>query len=398
MLPYIVAATTGLAGIACATTLLNVVAWPRGGASRRDAAPTGPPPRVSVLIPARNEETTIRQAVESAFSGTIAPLEVIVCDDASTDQTPALLEEMQSRWDNLRVIRGAPLPDGWIGKPHACYQLAQAATGDVLLFLDADTTLHAEGIERTLRLSEQWKADVVTVVPRQRTETLAERVVLPMLHVTYASWLPMMLVPWTRDPRFLAANGQVLAFKRSTYDAIGGFAAVRDEVVDDMAICRRAKQQGFRVVFGDGHKIAECRMYEGAAQVWTGFSKNLYEGIGEHPLALVGVIGLYSGAFLAPWFLTAATAVAAPALLPWAALGVAFNLVQRTVQAVRHAQSPWAVLLHPVGVVALLAIAVNSFRWSLTDRVEWSGRVYASRRRRKGAAPCAPATPAQAAE
>lgn len=381
--------SAALATGAFALTAFNAFTWPRGRAVATDA------PRVSVLIPARNEERTIRRTVLAALAAAGPVDEVVVCDDGSTDRTPAILEELCALDDRLRVVRGIGLPEGWVGKPHACHRLALHASGELLLFVDADTRLHEHGVQRVLALHRELQADVVTAVPRQETGTLAEAMILPLLHLTYVSWLPMPLVWRTRDPRFLAANGQVLAVTRSTYDAIGGFEAVRDEVVDDMAFCRNAKQRGHRVVFADGHHIASCRMYQGADEVWRGFSKNLYEGIGEHPLALAGVVLLFTASFIAPWVLAPwGLATNASWLVP-AMIGLGANIGQRILLAIRHGH-PWqGVLLHPVAVAGLMAIAVNSWRWSRRDAVAWSGRVYASRRTRKGSPP-APSSPTPA--
>ena len=219
-------------------------------------------------------------------------------------------------------------------------------------------------------------------MPRQETRSLLERLVLPLLHLTYASWLPNALVYASKDVRFLAANGQVLAIERSAYEAIGGYAAVKHEVVDDMALCRRAKEQGFRVVFADGHLLARCRMYASNDALWKGFTKNLYEGIGGSLFALTAVTGLYAAAFLAPWALAAASASWSALALP-AAVGVAANLTQRSFLAARHGYGPDSVLLHPLGVLVFLAIAIDSARRTRQGRIEWSGRTYAERSKRE---------------
>jgi glycosyltransferase involved in cell wall biosynthesis len=244
--------------------------------------------RFSVLVPARDEERNIGDCLAALDASPLRPTEVLVLDDGSTDRTAEIVAN--ATLPELRLLRNTNLPPGWIGKVHACHRLAAEATGDVLLFLDADTRLEPEGIARIASLFQDYGADIVTAVPRQEVRTWAERLLLPVLHLTYAAWLPMPLVWRTRDPRLLAANGQVLAITRQALDRIGGFAAVRHEVVDDMAICRRAKRAGLRVVFADGHHLATTRMYRSAREVWDGFSKNLYEGIGGRPHALAGVI------------------------------------------------------------------------------------------------------------
>lgn len=371
------AAGAALPLFALLMTLFNLVTWPRG---RRGGRFTG---RVSVLIPARNEEETIEQCVRAALEGTHPVDEVLVYDDQSTDQTPAILARLCEEYDQLGVVEATKLPPDWVGKPHACHRLAEAATGDVLVFVDADTFLQDDGLARIASLFDTIDAKLVTAVPRQQTASFAERLVLPLLHLTYTSWFPLMLVYRSQDPRFLAANGQLLAVARSTYDDIGGFEAVRCDVVDDMAICRRAKEAGHRVVFADGFEMATCRMYESAREVWEGFSKNLYEGIGGHPVALLGVCAVYFTAFVLPYVMLATALLGGfDWMLAPAVVGVAANVALRAALVWRFRQAAEGILLQPIGALALLSIAFNSFRWHAKDSIMWSGRTYARKSRR----------------
>ena len=350
-------------------TLFNLCFWSRGKAEGLFRG------RVSVLIPARNEESTIAKCVNSVLQSHHPIHEVIVYNDASEDRTAEILSAIPD--PRLRVIEGQELPVGWVGKPHACHQLARHASGDLLVFLDADTALDADGLNRIASLIADCA--LLTAVPRQRTVTIAEQLVLPLLHLTYTAWLPQPLVHLSRHPWLLAANGQLLAVRRTVYDAVGGFASVRNEVVDDMAFCRHVKTAGHRVRFADGYHISQCRMYSSAAEVWAGFSKNLYEGIGGHFAALVAIIALYMLAFVVPYV------AFVPLWLmqsPWATaagLGIVANLLLRLVLAMRYQHSLLSVLLHPFAIVLLQGIALNSFRWTRRGQILWRGRVYSAR-------------------
>ena len=392
-------ASAGLSALALGMTILNELTWPRG--KRRGRMPAGR--RVSILVPARNEARHIEQCVRAAWSSDHPILEVIVCDDASTDATPEILARLQKeqaaqhamRRPRLKVIgqeragSNAELPQGWVGKPYACHRLAKAASGDVLLFVDADTFLDYDGVARLASLFAEHDADVVTAVPRQRALTLAEQLILPLLHVTYTSWFPIFLTWRSQDERFLAANGQLLAITREMYEQVGGHEAIRQEVVDDMELCKLVKRQGGRVVFADGHAMAQCRMYESAREVWEGFSKNIYPGLGASRVALSGVLGLYGVTFVAPYLtLWLAARREGASDKPAKDLGnktayiasfasILNNLALRYISASRHdhdrAKAMW---LHPIGVTGLLAIALNSARWYEGGGVRWSGRVY----------------------
>jgi chlorobactene glucosyltransferase len=351
--------------VALALVVGNALSWPRGRVTGgRDVVPA----RVSVLVPARNEANNIEACVRAAWAE--RPHEILVLDDGSTDDTGAILERLTHEIPALRVLHGQALPSGWVGKVHACHQLALAANGDSLLFVDADVRLHAGALARLASVARELGADVVTAVPRQETGTWLEHLVVPLLHLTYTAWLPLPLVWRSRDPRLLAANGQVLFVQRGAYDEVGGFARVAGALVDDMAFCRAAKEAGVRVAFIDGHEIATCRMYRSARAVIEGFSKNLHAGVGS-TVAVLCVVALYLWAFVVPFVALVVVGPAVPVLV-----AVGANVAMRALLCVRHAQSVVGALLHPLGVLALVVIALNSTRWALLGRVRWSGRVY----------------------
>jgi hypothetical protein len=159
---------------------------------------------------------------------------------------------------------------------------------------------------------------------------------------------------------------------------------VRTAVVDDMALCRVIKEQGDRVVFADGDAMAWCRMYEDGPSLWRGFSKNFYEGIGGHPAALVAVASLHLLLFVVPFLgLPLALAAGQPLLVGAAAVGVCANLTLRAVLALRHHHHPLSVVLHPVAVLLMMAVLVNSYVWSRRGAIEWRGRSYAARAQRE---------------
>lgn len=360
-----------------ATTITNLVTWRRGApgvsVSRRS---------VSVLIPARNEERNIDAAIASVVSEEHSVGEIIVFDDGSTDRTEEIVRRWSARDIRVRLVRGdGTLPHGWVGKTNALERLFREARGEWVVFMDADVRLRAGGIERLLALATlDPKADIVTAVPRQVTRSFAERLILPLLVVTYVVWLPLRFVERGRDARVVAANGQLLATRRRLLESLGGFSAVKAELVEDMALCRLAKRQGLRVVCADGFEMATCRMYRSGREVFAGFSKNLYEGLGS-PGVLLFAILLHVAAFLLPYGLLALgwSSPALAGLVPPALLGVAAAAAIRALLVVRFRQPLEGVLLHPLAVCVLIAIALNSYAWHRRGRVEWAGRSYAAR-------------------
>jgi glycosyltransferase involved in cell wall biosynthesis len=358
--------------IALLLTVVNLLTWPRGRPGRAAR-------RISVLIPARNEEDDIEHAVRCALAALPEDGEVVVADDHSSDQTPQILAALCAENPRLRVIQPPTLPQGWVGKPHACHRLSQAAKGDLLVFVDADVRLAPDGLARISSLKREYRADVVTAYPREITGTFAEHHLMPLLALTYTSWLPLALVWASPNPRMLAANGQVLAVSRSAYTAIGGFAAVRHSVVDDMAFCRLAKTTGRRVLFADGQDLARCRMYSSGGALWNGFTKNLYEGLGERPAVLGLVLGLYAWAFIAPWIGAVLGLVGVQALLVPSLVGVAANVAQRALLATSRGHRWSGLLTHPLAVATLMVLAIDSARRTTRGGVNWAGRTYPRR-------------------
>lgn len=351
-------------------TLWNLLTWPR----LRSGAPP-PTVRVSVLIPARNEERRIEGCVRAAAA--TSAHEVLVLDDGSTDATRAIVARLSLELPQIKVFDGAPLPPGWIGKPHACQALADAASGDVLMFIDADVLLSPDAVSAVAAAHIFHRADVVTGVPRQRMGSLVESLVLPLLYVTYTSWLPLRLVLDGRDARFLAANGQIFSLSRNAYLRIGGHRAVSDAIVDDMALARAAKRAGLRVAFVDATDVAVCRMYEGARDVIAGFTKNIAPGLGGSALAVALACALYLWAFVAPYIALGIGVVSGDDAVRGAGLlGIGACLLLRTTHVARHRLPVGSALLHPVGVLLLVWIALRSLRATRQGALAWRGRTY----------------------
>ena len=194
---------------------------------------------MSVLIPARNEERSIRAALNSVLATHGVHFELIVLDDHSEDRTGAIVREVASQDDRVRLIESAPLPDAWCGKQFACHQLAQVAKHELLLFLDADVRMEPDGIARLIASMEQTPADLVSGVPRQETGSLAERLVIPLIHFLLLGYLPLAAMRTFRHPAWAAGCGQLILVRRSAYDRACGHAAIRHSLHDGIALPTR---------------------------------------------------------------------------------------------------------------------------------------------------------------
>lgn len=336
------------------------------------------PTTVSVCIPARNEERNIAQVVADALSngGPHVAVEVLCYDDQSTDATPRILEEWRARDPRVRAVPTQPLPEGWNGKQWGCERMGQAATGEWMLFTDADVRLRPDCLARALDEARRLDAALLSTVPQEETGTLVERLVVPMIHWMLFSWLPMPRMRTTNDPATSAGCGQFLLVRRDAWLAAGGHAAFHDSMHDGIRLPRNVRRAGYHTDLYDGSDAVRCRMYRSAAETWRGFTKNAYEGLGS-PLVFLVFLVLEVGGILWPWIwlpvaLWHGSAGTGPMVLAgWA---IAAQLSQRAILAVRFRQ-PWqAVALHPVTVLLLVAIQWRSWWLHLTGRRAWKGR------------------------
>ena len=338
---------------------------------------------VSVIVPARNEAGAIETVIRSVLASTYEPLELLVVDDRSTDQTAAIVERLAAEDVRLRLVRGEPLPEGWYGKPWACFQGYRAARGDLLLFTDADTRHEPELLARAVGALYAERADLLTVAPRQRCETFWERLVMPQIWLLLGLRYHPSAVNRARRERDVIANGQFILMPRASYEAVGTHEAVRHEVAEDLALAQAFYRAGRKIHFVFAERLMETRMYQSLPHLVEGWSKNAYLGgrrsfPGEPVLrALVPV--MLPAAFLF-WLVpplvlavTGATAGLGPAALVATSLSALFWM------AISYGMRlpPWYGLLYPAGASVALYIVARSI-WRGARRVEWRGRVYSS--------------------
>ena len=341
---------------------------------------------VSVLVPARNEAANIEACVRSLLAQDYSRWELLVLDDQSEDATGAILARLAAEDGRLRVLPGGPLLPGWLGKANACRQLAAAARGDWLLFTDADTVHRPPALRRALALAEARQVGLLSLFPRQITGTWSERLVVPLMHLAVYGLLPLSAMRRLRSPAFAAANGQYLLVRRAAYDAAGGHATVRAQVLEDVALARAVKRAGHRIDLADGGDLVRTRMYRGAGEVWAGFSKNFFAFFNHSlPFLGVGLLGL-TVLYVAPplWLLAGGTRAAIMGHVPsgaegWAWLGLPLaqagcGVAMRLLLAARFHFRLADAFLHPLSVALQIAIGLNSARLARRGGAVWKGR------------------------
>ncbi len=347
-----------------------------------EAAGAAALPELSVLVPARDEARNISGCVTSLLAQDYPGMEVIVLDDNSTDQTHAILERLAAGpgGERLRILCGAPLPEGWHGKAWACQQLARAASGHYLLFTDADTRHLPGSLMRAAAAMRASGADMLSLTPAQEFGSFWEGLIVPLVYHILFSYLPIRLVGSCPSPAFCYAIGQFIMFRREAYLAIGGHQSVSDNIVEDVGLCKAVKRAGGRVAAFDGTDAVRCRMYGDGQEVWNGFSKNLFAGFGNNGLLLMFLLLLLVLLYLAPWgFVAAALARGDRSFSGWwlPLAQVMLAIGSRLVVSHRFRQPLWPAILHAPSQVVLLVIALNSFRQTVFGNGPvWKGRSY----------------------
>jgi len=334
-------------------------------------------PRVSILVPARNEEQNIAGCVVSLLAQNYPDFEVIVLDDDSTDRTWDILKALAANDRRMKIIKGRPLPAGWIGKHWACHQLARAARGELLLFTDADTRHHPQTLRRAVAAFHAEGADFLTALPREEAHTWGERLTIPIMAFGISSFLPMKLAHRSRWPALSLSVGQFMLFSREAYHAVGGYRAVRQCVLDDVELGRRIKAYGLQWRIVDASGYVTCRMYTNLSEIYEGFSKNLYATFRKSLLIYIPVWVWLSLVFIFPVVLLGLALSGAYVPEPMVLLAlitVGCSIVLWGMTHLRFRYPIYLAFLYPVSVFLWVLMAVRSMLMTIARQNTWKGR------------------------
>jgi chlorobactene glucosyltransferase len=350
-------------------------------------------PPITVIVPARNEARNISRCIQALLSQTYPNFELLVLDDRSTDDTPKILDDLQTQFQvpgshkaphSFRILMGIDLPPGWAGKPHALHQAAQQAQGEWLCFIDADTFLYHHCLTSVYETAVEEQADLFSILTDQELGSFWEKVILPLVFIGLSFGFPAKRVNDMTKPDAIA-NGQFILIRRSVYEATGGHAAVRNRIDEDKALAETVKRAGYRLVLADGRQSAATRMYTNLPEMWEGWTKNIFLGLRDRLWLLVfGAFAGLLGALLLPvWLLggvlwlvvsgsTTAAVVAVQGLILWGYLLYQRRLASKAFN-IHLAYS----LTLPLGALIFTSMMFASTYMVLSRKgVRWRGRVY----------------------
>jgi len=323
-------------------------------------------PKVSVLIPARNEEAVLGSLLDSIEKQDYSDFEVLVCDDHSSDNTEDILNWIAGEDERFHWFLGEKLPEDWLGKNFACHQLAQKASGKYLIFLDADVELSTNAITKAVALFQKNRLALLSVFPQQKMESFAERIIVPVMNWILQSLLPMILVQKSKFPSLSAANGQLMMFDAENYRTHQWHSRVRNQNVEDIRLARMIKSEGFKIAVLLGNNDVFCRMYRSFDEAVVGFSRNIHEYFGGRRIVmLVFWLIVCFGPFIVFfsfgwWFL---------------GLFVLLVLVNRVFISLACRQNVFgSVLLHPLQMISFTFIVFYNIFRRIKKETTWKGR------------------------
>jgi hypothetical protein len=341
----------------------------------RLSASTGDVDRASVLLPVRDEVDRVGACLTALLDQRgVSDLDIVILDDGSTDGTAEAVRAILAAYPstaNVRLLTGGSVPDGWLGKPYACHQLADAASSDVLVFVDADVVLAPDAVAAAVRRLGGF--DLLSPYPRILTAGSGARLVQPLLPWSWLTFLPLRAMQRSRRASLAAAGGQFLVVTRAGYRRAGGHAAVRTAVLEDIELARAVKRSGGRIALADASRLADCRMYTSWPSLVAGYTKSLWASFGS-PAAAAGVVGMLLLLNVAPLLLALVGVISGAWTWFWAGflgylLGVAGRLVSARVTGGRG----WPdALAHPASVALFAWLVIRSYRRRHT--ATWKGR------------------------
>lgn len=323
-------------------------------------------PKVSLLIPARNEEAAIGRLLSGIQKLDYPDFEVIVCNDHSSDNTEEILNWFAGDDERIHWLLGEKLPEDWLGKNFACHQLAQKALGKYLIFLDADVELSSDSVTKAVSFFQENRLTLLSIFPQQRMKSLAEWLTVPVMNWILQSLLPMILVQKTKFPSISAANGQFMMFEAENYRDFQWHSKVRNQNVEDIRLARMIKASGLKMAVLLGNNDIYCRMYQQFDEAVLGFSRNMHEYFGGKREIMLGFWFIVFGGPLIVW-----TVWGLDGLCLFASLAIA-NRLFVAISARQNILG--SILLHPFQMISFAAIVFYNLFRRMKKETTWKGR------------------------
>jgi chlorobactene glucosyltransferase len=346
----------------------------------KNAKVPNPAPLISVLIPARNEGKNIRACVESLQKQDYPNYEILVLDDNSTDQTAIIVKDLAATDKRIQLHFGESLPENWGGKSFACYQLAQKAKGDWILFVDADTVHKPFMLRSIFALANEMNTSLLSGFPQQTANNLAVKIIIPVFYFIILGWVPLWLLHRARKPKPSVAIGQFFFFNKNEYWRIGGHKAVQSKIVEDIWMGIEVGRHGGRHIAVDLSPVTSCQMYVDFGDVWRGLGRSIQSVVATSPLGIIALIGIVIATYILPfyWLLNGFFIGAEPLL--WrgiVVLQIVMTLFMRWLVDNHFRMPAISVVFHPFGITFYLVNVIYcGIKNLLGIGISWKARSY----------------------
>lgn len=328
--------------------------------------------RISVLIPARNEEKNLPVLFNTLSSQTYPIQEIIVLNDNSSDNTEKIILKYQKENSIIKLIKGKELPKDWLGKNWACNQLSENAKGDYLIFIDADVILSENAIASAVNIFEKYRLDLFSVFPTQIIKSFGEWLIVPLMNRFLLTFLPLNLVYNSKNSSLSAANGQFLMFSKEYYLKTGGHSSVKNKVVEDMEFVRKVKKSGGKALTAVGWNSIFCNMYTGFIDSFLGFSKNFFPGFNGNVFMFVVLLIIIAFSFFLPFvFIFINIKFLFPTLIALLS-GIFVSIISKQNIILN-------ILLYPLQMFLMVFVGINSVFQTYFGLSKWKGRSIPSR-------------------
>ena len=318
---------------------------------------------VGVFVPLRNEADNVKDLI-STLSEQVGDFHFYLLDDNSEDRTFDLLNQYTAGDSRFTIIKGSPLAQGWIGKTWALQQLFIQSKEEFLVSVDADVRLTPDAIARSIATLKSTSLDFISPYPRQIALTLGERMIQPLLQWSWLSTVNLRIAEKSSRPSMAIANGQFFLVRRKALEKIGGYAPVKNAVIDDVFLARELIRQGFHGSVINGASIAECHMYTSWSSIKSGYGKSLSKAFGGPLGASIVILFLFLTG-IAP-FLISLTGN----FYGW--LGYVLIVFSRMLSAIKVKGKIVDSFFHPISVILLIYLIIHSFR--VRSSITWKGR------------------------
>ena len=332
--------------------------------------------KVSVIIPARNEEKNIGKCLDSLIVQDYTNYEILVIDDNSTDKTLEIIKEYERKNSNITAHSGKPLKEGWLGKQYACHQLTQIATSEYLIFTDADTVHTKKSISWAITNIIKHNSDLLSAYLYYPIHSVGEALILPGIFLMTSFMLPLWKVPKKNNPNYSFAIGQLLVCRAEAFPSIGGYTRFKNSIVEDISMAKLMKIHGFKTIFIDGKDYVSCRMYTSFLEVCKGFIKNIYSAVNQNILTVIGFMLMEITVIELPliYLIYKIYTGSSNILLPILPITVFFTM---WIMVLKNRKVPlYIAFLYPILFILLIIISIiSTIKTGFGKGADWKGRL-----------------------